>query len=148
VFGDGLTERRAIKVRAHTGPGLLAPQIDEWRDNDPQDELAPDVVACAVYHDEGRGVFPALKAGLGKLDGDRMIALANSIPIKGGNVMNAVFDATGQRLWVSYAGGSQEAYQRPYVHLDLSRLDADADGRPDFQRHRPSSVPLVPETRP
>jgi hypothetical protein len=143
-----LTERRAVKVRAHTGGGLPTPQVNEWKDNDPTDELAPKVLECAVYHDEGRGVFPALRSGTGKLNGERMIALANSIPIQGGNVMNAVFDATGLRLWVSYAGAGQEAYQRPYVHLDLSRLDADGDGRPDFQQHRPATVPLVPQTRP
>jgi hypothetical protein len=133
VFGDGLTERRSVKVRAHTGRDLPAPSVNVWKDNDPADELAPNVLSCAVYHDEGRGVFPALNGAMGKLDGERMIALANSIPIKGGNVMNAVFDATGLRLWVSYAGGNLEAYQRPYVHLDLSTLDANADGRPDFR---------------
>lgn len=134
VFGDGRTERRSVKIRAATGGGRARPEIDIWRDQDPADELAPKVLSCAVYHDEGRGVFPALSAVAGRLNGEKMIALANSIPIKGGNVMNAVFDATGLRLWVSYAGGGQEAYQRPYVFLDLARLDADADGRPDFQR--------------
>lgn len=148
VFGDGLTERRAVKVRAHTGGGFPTPQVNEWKDNDPTDELAPKVLECAVYHDEGRGVFPALRSGKGKLNGERMIALANSIPIQGGNVMNAVFDATGMRLWVSYAGAGQEAYQRPYVHLDLATLDVDGDGRSDFRRHEPRTIPLVPETRP
>ena len=46
--------------------------------------------------------------------------------------MNAVFDATALRVWVSYAGSGQEAYQRPYVQLDLATLDADHDGKPDF----------------
>lgn len=46
--------------------------------------------------------------------------------------MNAVFDASALRLWVSYAGGELEAYQRPYVFLDLATLDADRDGRPDI----------------
>ena len=132
VFGDGRAERRSVKIRAATGGGRAQPEIDVWTDNDARDELAPEILSCAVYHDEGRGVFPRLKEGLGKLNGERMIALANSIPIKGGNVMNAVFDATALRLWASYAGGDQEAYQRPYVFLDLARLDADADGRPDF----------------
>jgi hypothetical protein len=148
VFGDGLAERRAVKVRAHAGKGSPAPEIDVWQDDDPKDELAPKVLSCAVYHDEGRGVFPALSGAVGKLDGERMIALANSIPIKGGNVMNAVFDATGMRLWVSYAGGGLEAYQRPYVHLDLARLDADADGRPDFHQQPASTVPPAPARRP
>jgi hypothetical protein len=48
--------------------------------------------------------------------------------------MNAVFDATALRVWVSYAGAGQEAYQRPYVFLDLATLDADADGQPDVAR--------------
>jgi hypothetical protein len=47
--------------------------------------------------------------------------------------MNAVFDATALRLWVAYAAGAQEAYQRPYVHLDLSRLDGNGDGVPDLR---------------
>jgi hypothetical protein len=50
--------------------------------------------------------------------------------------MNVVFDATAMRLWVSYAGGDKEAYQRPYVMLDLTKLDADADGRPDWPSPR------------
>jgi hypothetical protein len=48
--------------------------------------------------------------------------------------MNAVFDATGLRLWVSYAGGNKEAYQRPYVFLDLAKLDMDGDSKPDFAK--------------
>jgi len=46
--------------------------------------------------------------------------------------MDVVFDATALRLWVSYAGGGKEAYQRPYVFLDLTTLDADGDGQPDI----------------
>lgn len=134
VFGDGRTDHRSVKIRAATGGGLARPEIDIWKDNDPSDEVAPKVLSCAVYHDEERGVFPALSAGLGRLNGEKMIALANSIPIKGGNVMNAVFDATGLRLWVSYAGGDREAYQRPYVFLDLAKLDADGDKKPDFAK--------------
>ena len=65
--------------------------------------------------------------------GERPVdAGAQPVAAKGGNVMNAVFDATALRLWVSYAGAGQEAYQRPYVHLDLATLDADQDGKPDF----------------
>lgn len=132
VFGDGRTERRSVKVRAHTGGGRAKPGIDVWKDADASDELAPSVLSCVVYHDEGRGAFPTLRAQRGRLNGPRLIDLANRIPIKGGNVMNAVFDATALRLWVSYAGAGQEAYQRPYVFMDLTSLDADGDGRSDF----------------
>lgn len=131
VFGDGRADKRAVKIRAATGGGRAQPEVAIWGDNDAADELAPKVLSCAVYHDEGRGVFPNLKARRGQLNGEKLIALANQIPIKGGNVMNAVFDATALRVWVSYAGGGQEAYQRPYVFLDLATLDADVDGRPE-----------------
>lgn len=131
VFGDGRTENRAVKIRAHS---LEGPPRDVlvWRDNDAQDEFAPNVLSCVVYNDEGRGAFPTLKAEHGRLNGPRLIALANQIPIKGGNVLNAVFDATATRLWVSYAGGGREAYQNPYVFLDVAALDRDGDGRPDI----------------
>lgn len=134
VFGDGRIENRAVKIRAATGGGRTKPAVSVWRDNDPADELAPNVLACVVYHDEGRGAYPPLAEQQGKLNGEKLIALANRIPIKGGNVMNVVFDATAMRLWVSYAGAGKEAYQRPYVFLDLATLDVDADGQPDFAR--------------
>jgi isopenicillin-N N-acyltransferase-like protein len=134
VFGDGRTEKKAVKIRAASGGGRPRPETDVWSDNDSADELAPKVLSCVVYHDEGRGAFPSLDSQHGKLNGEKLIALANQIPIKGGNVMNAIFDATALRVWVSYAGGGQEAYQRPYVFLDLATLDADADGQPDLVR--------------
>ena len=135
VFGDGRTEKKAVKIRAASGGNRPQPKVDIWGDNDAADELAPKVLSCVVYHDEGRGAFPTLDSQRGKLNGEKLIALANQIPIKGGNVMNAVFDATALRLWVSYAGAGQEAYQRPYVFLDLATLDANTDGRPDLTGH-------------
>jgi isopenicillin-N N-acyltransferase-like protein len=131
VFGDGRKERRAVKIRAHS-PEPPDRRVLIWKDGDRSDEFAPNVLPGVVYNDEGRGAFPTLKAQHGRLNGERLVQLANQIPIKGGNVMNVVYDATALRLWVSYAKGSQEAYQRPYVFLDLTRLDADGDGRPDL----------------
>lgn len=132
VFGDGKADKRAVKIRAHSTeppPGNLR----IWRDNDPTDELAPSVLSDLVYQDEGRGAFPTLKEQHGKLNAEKMMALACQIPIKGGNVLDAIFDATALRLWVSYAAGEQEAYQRPFVFLDLTRLDGDNDGCPDLE---------------
>jgi hypothetical protein len=85
-----------------------------------------------VYNDEGRGAFPTLQAEHGKLNGEALVELANQIPIKGGNVVNIVYDATDLRMWVSYANGDQEAYQRPYTYLELTSLDIDQDGQPDL----------------
>lgn len=131
VFGDGQTERRAVKIQAHS-PEPAGQQVIIWKDNDPTDEFAPKVLSCVVYNDEGRGAFPTLRKEHGKLNGEKLVALANQIPIKGGNVVNVVYDATGLRLWIAYAKGDQEAFQRPYAFLDLKTLDADKDGRPDL----------------
>jgi hypothetical protein len=132
VFGDGRAERRAVKIRAHS-PEPPNRRVVVWNDNDPTDEFAPNVLSCVVYNDEGRGAFPTLKKEHGKINAEKLIDLANRIPIKGGNVVNAVYDATAFKLWVSYAKGDKEAYQRPYVYLDLKKLDADHDGAPDFK---------------
>ena len=131
VFGDGLTARRAVKIRAHTSESADR-RVAIWKDNDPTDEFAPNVLPGVVYNDEGRGAFPVLQSKHGSLDAQEMVKLANKIPIKGGNVVNVVYDATALRLWVSYAKGDQEAYLRPYVSLDLKTLDADQDGKPDL----------------
>jgi hypothetical protein len=131
VFGDGRTDRRAVKIRAHH-PEQPADRLRIWRDNDPGDELAPHVLQDIVYQDEGRGAFPTLQAARGRLDADKLMGLCNQIPIQGGNVLNAVFDATALRLWVSYAGQDKEAYQRPYVFADLVSLDGDEDGIADL----------------
>ena len=131
VFGDGLADKRAVKIRAHS-PEPPDKRIIIWKDNDPTDETAPSVLPGIVYNDEGRGAFPTLKAEHGKLNADKMIKLANSIPIKGGSVVNVVYDATALRMWVTYAHGDEEAYQRPSVLLDLRTLDANTDGKPDL----------------
>ena len=131
VFGDGQTEKRAVKILAHS-PEPEGKRVAIWKDNDPTDEFAPNVMSCCVYNDEGRGAFPTLKREAGKLNGEKLVALANTIPIKGGNVVNVVYDATALRMWVTYAKGDREAYQRPSVFLDLKALDADENGTPDI----------------
>ncbi len=132
VFGDGQAEHRAVKILAHS-PEPPDRRLVIWNDNDPTDEFAPAVLKDVVYNDEGRGAFPLLKQDYGSLSGDKMIRIANHIPIRGGNVVNVVYDATALRLWVSYAKGEQEAYKRPYTLIDLRKLDADKDGKPDLQ---------------
>jgi hypothetical protein len=131
VFGDGRTDKHAVKIVTNSAevPGR---QVVIWKDNDPADEFAPNVLPDLVYNDEGRGAFPALKAMHGRIDGEKLVQVANTIPIKGDNVMNVVYDATAMRMWISYAKGDKEAYQRPYVFVDLKTLDADKDGKADI----------------
>jgi hypothetical protein len=132
VFGDGMTARRAVKVLANASESADR-RVVIWKDNDPNDEFAPDVLPGVVYNDEGRGAFPFLSSEHGSLDARGLVELANKIPIKGGNVVNVVYDATALRMWVSYAKGDQEAYLRPYAFLDLKTLDANQDGKPDLE---------------
>ena len=96
------------------------------------------MLAGVVYQDEGRGAFGPLKEKHGSITAETMMDLACRIPIKGGNVLNAVFDATALRLWVTYAGQDAEAYQRPFVFLDLTSLDGDCrrPARPRGKRGR------------
>jgi hypothetical protein len=130
VFGDGRADRRGVKIRAHTGPGTDDLRI--WNANDGTDELAPAVLPDLVYQDEGRGAFPHLKKHHGSLDAAKLTEVACAIPIKGGNVLDAVFDATDLVAWVSYAGAGGEAYERPFVRLSLAALDGDGDGAGDL----------------
>jgi hypothetical protein len=121
VFGDGQSERRAVKIRAHS-PEAANARLKIWKDNDPDDEFAPHVLSCIVYNDEGRGAFPTLKEQTGKLNGERLLELARQIPIRGGNVVNVVYDATALRMWITYASGTSEAYQQPAAYLELKTL--------------------------
>jgi isopenicillin-N N-acyltransferase-like protein len=112
VVGDG-KNGKAVKLLAH------APDLVIWRDNDSQDELAPHVLKDLVYQDEGRGAFAPLKQAYGKIGAPELIDVACKIPIKGGNVLDVVYDATALEFWVSYAKKDVEAYKRPFVHVKL-----------------------------
>jgi len=132
VFGSGAENSRgAVKIRAHA-PEPEPERVRIWKDNDPSDELAPHVLPGVVYQDEGRGAFPFLREHHGRLDSAALRDLACRIPIKGGNVVNVVYDATSLELWVTYAGKGREAYERPWVHLNLRTLDANQNGQPDL----------------
>lgn len=118
VVGDGIAGAGesigAVKMLAH------APHLTIWNDNDPRDELAPQVFRDIVYQDEGRGAFAPLQKVYGRIGSNELVDIACQIPIKGGNVLDVVYDATALECWISYARGDVEAYQRPFVHLKLS----------------------------
>ncbi len=112
VVGDG-KNLQAVKMKAH------APELVIWKDNDIQDELAPNIMPQVVYQDEGRGAFEPLQDVYGKIGHKEMIDIACRIPIKGGNILDVVYDATALEFWVAYAEKDIEAYQRPFVHVKL-----------------------------
>jgi isopenicillin-N N-acyltransferase like protein len=112
IVGDG-KNGKAVKMLAH------APELVIWRDDDSRDELAPHVLKNLVYQDEGRGAFAPLQRVYGKIGAPELIDVACKIPIKGGNVLDVVYDATALEFWVSYAKKDVEAYKRPFVHVKL-----------------------------
>ncbi|MBI4559195.1 MAG: hypothetical protein HY706_16545 [Candidatus Hydrogenedentes bacterium] len=114
IVGDG-KNKKAVKMKAH------APELLIWNDNDPKDEAAPNVFENIVYHAEGRNpiAFAHLSKYQGKYDPQRMIELSKSVPIKGSNLLDVVYDATTLELWVAYAEKVENAYLRPYVHVKM-----------------------------
>jgi isopenicillin-N N-acyltransferase-like protein len=114
--GDGKIPA-AVKMKA------WAPDLVIWKDNDPKDELAPDVFQNIVYHAEGRD--PTARGhlseyGRGRYDMDAVIQLSKAVGTLGGNLMNAAYDATAREAWLSYAYKDECAYRRPYVQVRLS----------------------------
>ena len=112
VVGDGKS-RAAVKMVAH------APNLIIWRDNDPKDELAPYIFKDIVYEDREQGAFEPIKSVYGKIGSREMIDIACKIPLKGGNILDVVFDATALEFWVAYAEKQDEAYKRDFVHFKL-----------------------------
>ncbi len=115
LVGDGKIPA-AVKIKA------WAPDLTVWKDNDPADEMAPQVFPHVVYHAESR--TPTARGHLsqyarGKYDADAVIQLSAAIGSLGGNLMNAVYDATVLEAWLSYAEKDQCAYRRPYVRVNL-----------------------------
>jgi PhoPQ-activated pathogenicity-related protein len=133
VFGDGQTELAAVKILAHA-PETPPADLVTWTDNDPTDELAPNVLQDVVYQDEGRGAFPYLDPPeWGTLDAAQMQAVAVNIATGGSNVVNVVYDATDLRLWIAFAEGASEASSQPFVAVDLvNDFDGDSDGIADL----------------
>jgi len=57
-------------------------EVAIWKDNDPTDEIAPNVLSSCVYNDEGRGAFPTLAKPAWQISTLNLMALAKKIPIK------------------------------------------------------------------
>ena len=115
IVGDGKLPA-AVKMKA------WAPDLAIWRDNDPTDEMAPQVFPNVVCHAESRtptalGHFSEYAHG--RYDADAVIQLSAALGSLGGNLMNAVYDATTREAWLSYAEKNECAYRRPYVRVNL-----------------------------
>lgn len=130
-FGDGqIPDGRKIRVDSPDPPPS---DLTIWTDNDPADEVWPNVLVDTVYHTMNNGpAFAHLSTYHGQYNADRMIELSRLV--RGAhNLMNVVYDGTSLELWAAFAEGQEEAYLRPYVHFDLKSLDCDDDGIPDIE---------------
>lgn len=113
VIGDG-RQLKGVKIRA------FAPYLDIWADNDPTDEVAPNVRANLVYVTmDDATAWSHFNANYGRYNSARMIELSRLVSSPGGNLMNVVYDATARLMWVAYAEGATDASQRAYVVFKL-----------------------------
>ena len=110
-------DSKGVKIRAH------APELDIWTDNDPDDEVAPNVYQNIVINPESRApiAFEHIKANYGGYTLDEVIDLTKAIPIKGGNLFAVVYNVTDLKMYFAYARGMEEAYKRPFQRLDLKK---------------------------
>ncbi len=131
VIADGRYLLRSFKAQS-SGPEA---SLLFWKEDDAADEFAPHTVPYTVYSGPVAGAV-----GAGDTDGPAIQLLsANSgtvnqsvlsqiyailAPMQGGeNLMNVVYeipdDDIALKAYVSYANGTQSAYQRPMVAIDL-----------------------------
>jgi hypothetical protein len=120
-FSDGRKESEGgIKVLVSTPDSV---KLHIWKDNDPTDIDAPNVLPKVVYNTMNNPVaFKMLKEYYGKFDAQKMIELSRAVADEGGNLMDVVYDATTLELWVAYANGQEDASKQEYVHLSLDEI--------------------------
>jgi len=122
VIGDagipwGVSASPAVKVKAFAPDNIL----NIWTDDDPTDELFPNVLPNVVYMTmNNTAAWNNFNANYGLYTADSMIGLSRLVASPGGNLMDVVYDATMREMWVAYAEGSQDASVRPYVHFNLN----------------------------
>jgi WD40 repeat protein len=116
VIGDA-GKPAGVKIKAYAPDNIL----NIWTDNDPTDELFPNVLPNIVYMTmNNAAAWNNFNANYGLYTYGPMIALSRLVASPGGNLMNVVYDATMREMWVAYAEGSQDASTRPYVHFNLN----------------------------
>jgi beta propeller repeat protein len=105
------------------------PNLDIWSDNDPADEVYPNVLPNVVYITmDDAAAWSHLNANYGNYNSALMIELSQLVH-GGGNLMNVVYDNTTREMWVAYAEGMQNAYLRAYVHFNLNDYLPAAPGK-------------------
>ncbi len=98
VFGDGQTEMRAVKGRAHS-PSPKSDGSAFGRTTIRTTKSRPKCYRALFTTMKDGEPFLGFSKTLGSSTAKSSLPLANRIPIKGGNVENVVYDATAFRLW-------------------------------------------------
>lgn len=116
--GDGKPATMgAVKIKV-TSPDSV--KLTVWKDDDPSDEMAPDILKNAIYYTmKNKIAFEQLTKNNGSFDADKMVQLSRSVADEDGNLVNVVYDGTGLEMWVAFAEKMEIAGKRPYVHLKL-----------------------------
>ncbi|MBN1352781.1 hypothetical protein JXJ21_25555 [candidate division KSB1 bacterium] len=118
-FGDGQPETMgAVKMLVFSPDSV---KLTIWQDNDPTDEVAPNVLPYTIYYTMKNDVaFRHLSQNTGSYDSEKMIELSKAVADEGGNLVNIVYDATSLEMWIAYAEKQQDASSRPYIHLKMT----------------------------
>lgn len=116
--GDGKPETMGAAKILVSSPD--AKKLTIWKDNDPSDEVAPNIKENVCYYTmNNTAAYDFINENNGKFDADKMIELSKIVATKDGNLEDVVYDATNLEMWVAYAQGKETASSRPYVHIDL-----------------------------
>ncbi|MCC6145631.1 MAG: hypothetical protein IT368_17630, partial [Candidatus Hydrogenedentes bacterium] len=113
LFGDGRNEMRGAKVR------VLPPDQDVWFEDDPTDEVAPNVAPGLLYVDPDDSIYTKLDDDYGVLNETIMRAIAGSEGAADSNIMNVVTHGFTLDISVSYANGTSPASAQPYATFNM-----------------------------
>jgi hypothetical protein len=118
-FGDGNSATMGGAKALVSTPDEV--KLSIWKDNDPKDIVAPNVLENVVYYTMDNGkAFELLKKNIGSFDEQKMIEISKTVASPGGNLVDVVYDATTLEMWVAYANGSEDAAKQPYVHINMN----------------------------
>ncbi len=92
-----------------------------WKDNDPNDNIAPNVFPNIVYSTmDNAKAIEIIKKDLGSFTPEKMIELSKAVA-DDHNLMDVVYDATTLEMWVAYANGEKgRAADQKYVHISMN----------------------------
>ncbi|NOY37363.1 MAG: hypothetical protein GXO83_07275 [Chlorobi bacterium] len=118
-FSDGNQETQGGAKVLVSSPDAVKYTI--WKDNDPGDIVAPDILPNTIYYTmDNRTAYYLLNQYQGQFDEQKMIEISRAVADKGGNLLDVVYDATALEMWIAYANGSEDASGQQYVHVPMN----------------------------